>query len=224
MGNKENLVSHAYTVIFGLTADPIHKGHEQAIINGVQYLREKGFDIENFILIPVFQPNLIAGKKSPYSDFNKRYEMCELVATKLSSQLSCNIVVSNIEKRIAEKTGENNYSLNTLKELNLQNVLFMVSADHFQGRWPKFRKWFGWQEILKFSGLLINQRPGHKINKAFIDRLNDINSEVHIVEKGTSVDTSSTVIRNSFYHSEMGPYLSSEIIKYIKSNGLYLNK
>jgi len=217
-------VSYTYTVIFGLTGDPIHKGHEQAIINGVHYLRECGFEIENFILIPVFQPNLIAGKKLPLASFDERIEMCKMVTKRLSAQLDCKMVVSEIEKQMAQNKCERSYSLNTIKQLDLPNSLFMVSADHFQGRWPKFRKWFGWQEILKYSGLLINQRPGHKINNAFIDQLKNINPEIYIVEKGTSVDTSSTNIRTNFYSSDMVPYLSCDIIEYIKRNDLYLNK
>ena len=211
-----------HTIIFGLTADPIHLGHEQAIINGIQYLQGLNITIKEFILIPVYQPNLIAGKKGPVASFDQRLNMCQLVATRLSKQLKCNIVVSDVEKRIANSTGQNNYSLNTIKHLDKENCLFMVSADHFHGRWPKFRKWFGYKEILKHSGLLINQRPGNKINKNFINQLKAINPNIYLVEDLKSVNTSSTKIRASFKNTDMSSHLSQDIIDYINDEGLYL--
>ena len=35
----------SYSIIFGLTADPIHLGHEQAVINGVDFIKSSGFEI-----------------------------------------------------------------------------------------------------------------------------------------------------------------------------------
>ena len=215
-----------HTIIFGLTADPIHLGHEQAMINGIQYLQGLNITIEEFILIPVYQPNLIAGKKAPKAHFKQRVKMCHIVASKLSKQLKCQMVVNEIEKDLATTTGQNNFSLNTIIHLNKENCLFMVSADHFQGRWPKFRKWYGWQEILKHSGLLINQRPGHKINKNFIKQLREFNPNIYLVENLKSVNTSSTEIRTSLYSAKnnkvnLNSYLSEDIVRYISEQGLY---
>jgi len=211
-----------YSIIFGLTADPIHLGHEQAIINGIQYLQGLNIAIDEFILIPVYQPNLISGKKGPVASFEQRFNMCQLVAKRLSTITHGSIVVSDIEKLIANETGEKNYSLNTIKHLNKENSLFMVSADHFQGRWPKFRKWFGWKDILNHSGLLINQRPGNKINKRFIEELRGINPNVYLVEEQKSIDTSSSYIRANLYKSDMSNHLSQDILKFIKDESLYL--
>lgn len=214
-------MQHTYSIIFGLTADPIHKGHEQAIINGVEYLRNQGFVVDRFLLIPVYFPNLIGDKQKPVAGFAHRVAMCELVAIRLSKQLKCNISVSQIEKDIANNTGGRNYSLNTIIQLNLKNCLFMVSADHFQGRMPKFRKWFKWQEILAHTGLLINQRPGHEINQGFIRELEHINPDIFIVDSMKAVDVSSTEIRANFQYTEMAPNLSKDICRYVFINNLY---
>jgi nicotinate (nicotinamide) nucleotide adenylyltransferase len=211
----------SHTIIFGITADPIHLGHEQAIINGIQYLRNQSIMIKEFVLIPVYQPNLIADKKSPKASFYQRLEMCNIVAKRLSNKTHVSIVASDIEKHIANTTGEKNYSLNTIKHLKKQNSLFMVSADHFTGRWPKFRKWYGWNEILQHSGLLINQRPGHKINTRFIDQLRQLNSEIYVVENHKSIDTSSSYIRASFHKKNMNVHLSTDVIVYINNQNLY---
>ncbi len=241
------MIKTSFTVIFGLTADPIHLGHEQAIINGIEYCRDNGIEIEQFLLIPVFQPNLIANKKVPVASFEHRFHMCELVANRLSTRLGCDIQVSRIEKILSEKTGKKNFSYNTLRALNVGlsslrewiptsagmteceeglterngNCLFMISADHFHGRWPKFRKWYKWREILQYSGLLINQRPGNTINQSFITELRQINSNVFIVQNSDVVDVSSTEIRQGIDAEQVVGLLSLDVLGYIKNQNLY---
>jgi len=219
-GNQAGDMNKAYSVIFGLTADPIHLGYEQAIINGVEFLKQQA-SISTLLLIPVYQPNLIVDKKAPVAKFKYRVDMCEQVAKRLTKQLNCEIKVSQIEQQIVEATGQANYSLNTIKQLKLKNCLFMVSTDHFQGRWPRFRKWYKWQEILQYSGLLINQRSGHGINQSFIEQLKEYNSEIYVVENELTVDTSSTAIRNNLNKSRR--YLSTDIYKYVLKNKIYSN-
>lgn len=214
------IMAKSYSVIFGLTADPVHKGHEQAIINGTEFLRLQGFTIEQFLLVPVYQPNLIADKKIPVASFEHRLALCEIVAQRLSKQLACNIKVSCIEKDITLKTEQKNYSVNTIKQLKLNNALFMVSADHFGGRWPKFIKWYKWQELLQYSGLLINQRPGHKINQIFLEKLKLINPNILLIEKALNIDTSSSQIRTGVGVDEN---LSSDILQYVHDHQLYQN-
>ena len=208
-----------YSIIYGLTADPIHLGHEQAIINGINFLKQQGYAISTFLIIPVYQPNLIVDKKAPVANFKHRVNMCEQVTKRLTKQLNCEITVSQIEQQIVKKTGQANYSLNTIKQLKLKNPLFMVSADHFQGRWPKFRKWYKWQEILQYSGLLINQRPGHEINQSFIEQLKEYNSDIFIVENKLTVDTSSSEIRNNLNKNRQ--YLSTDIYDFLLKNEVY---
>ena len=217
-----NKPSKSYTILFGLTADPIHKGHEQAIKSSVQFLKLKAYKIKKIQLIPVCQPNLIANKKAPSANFKQRFAMCELVANRLSNDLKCLIVVNPIEKQLSETTGEKNYSLNTIKTLHLSHCLFMVSADHFQGRWPKFRKWYKWQELLQYSGLLINQRPGHRINESFIKQLKSENPDIFCIKSTKAIDISSSKIRKNRNNYFNKGFLSKDIIHYIKNEKLYI--
>ena len=246
-----------FLIIFGLTADPIHLGHEQAIINGIDYCRSNGIYIEQFLLMPVYQPNLIGNKNAPVVSYEHRFSMCEMVAERLSIQLDCVIKVSHIEKELAERTGEKNYSFNTIRALNIDassinewipafagmteeetgmteketglmdqvagmtNLLFMVSADHFGGRWPKFRKWYKWREILRYSGLLINQRSGNRINDSFIRELRQINSEVFVVQNSDVIDVSSSRIRRQLGANQAVELLAPDVLNYIKEHSLY---
>lgn len=230
-----NSLSHTTTIVFGLTADPIHLGHEQAIINGVNYCRKLGLSFNQFLLIPVFRPNLIAGKKGPVANYQQRFAMCDLVAKRLSRRLNCSIVASSIEKQFAKASTDKSYSFNTIKFIadnqknnkrvipaytGMTRLLFMVSADHFQGRWPKFRKWFKWKELLNHTGLLINQRPGHKLNLGFIEQLKQINPEIYIVDEDNSVNVSSSELRHAsiLVREEK---LSKDVFAYIIENNLY---
>lgn len=211
----------SFIIVFGLTADPIHLGHEQAIINGIHYLKAQGLAIQKFLLIPVYQPHLIANKKAPIAAYENRFTMCEMVAKRLSLKLNCTIEVSEIEKRLVKKTGQMNFSINTIKALSEDNILFMASADHFQGRWPKFRKWHQWQALLKHCGLLINQRPGHGINQRFIEQIKAINPNIFVVNSDQVVDTSSSTIRSNITEALSGDCMAQDIIEYVKLNHLY---
>ena len=230
-------LSRSYTIVFGLTADPIHLGHEQAIINGVEHCHKLGLNIGQFLLMPVYQPNLIAGKKGPVANFEQRFAMCDLVAKRLSNKLNCSIGASSIEKECAEVSGVKNYSFNTVEFLaknqkdleewipasaGITDLLFMVSADHFQGRWPKFMKWFKWKELLNHTGLLINQRPGHKINLNFVQKLKQIKPEIYIVESNSSVNVSSSELRSGT-NKVRQEKLSKDVFDYVLKNNLYLN-
>lgn len=178
--------------------------------------------------MPVYQPNLIAGKKGPVATFQQRFDMCDIVAKRLTNKLDCKVETSLVEKQFAEFSGEKSYSFNTIKymteiETKSTELLFMVSADHFQGRWPKFRKWYKWQDLLNYSGLLINQRPGHKININFISQLKKINKDIFIIEESKSVAISSSEIRTSNNVSKL-KFLSKDVEKYVLKANLYRTK
>ena len=164
-----------YTLAFGLTADPPHRGHEQVIRNSFAWAQAQGLTIARFVLIPTYQPNLIAGKKQPRTPYKHRRTMCQIMANEVSQDLNKTVEVSDIEKEIFTRTKAKSYSFDTLSALHNQHpttkVLFVVSADHFAGRWPKFRQWHRWQDLAKTHGLMIHQRPGHRINTRFVAQL-----------------------------------------------------
>ena len=212
-----------HTLVFGLTADPIHKGHEQVILNSFVYAQQHQLNIEQCLLVPTYQPNLIANKQQPQTAFRHRFNMCELVAEQIRAEYNFPVYITDLEQQLYKMTGVKSYSYDTLKATIADNKLFVLSADHFSGRWPKFRKWHKWQQLVKENGLLIHQRPGHGINASFIEQLRAINPEVYVVTGLPSIEVSSTHIRNQFKHSKnIGNKLISEsIINYVLSNNLY---
>ncbi len=212
-----------HTLVFGLTADPIHKGHEQVIINSFNYAKNQGIGIKAFLLVPTYQPNLIAGKQQPRTPFKHRLKMCELIAEEMKKQFNYPVYITDIEKTLYDLNKKKSYSHDTLKAIEEKNKLFVLSADHFAGRWPKFRKWHRWQDLVKANGLLIHQRPGHGINARFIEQLRGINPAVFVVKGLPSVDVSSTQIRNYVLtqSAEYHPLVSPVIHTFIQRHHLY---
>ena len=215
----------AYTLIFGLTADPIHLGHVQVIVNSFSFAKQHGLDIEKFLLVPTFQPNLIADKQQPRTAFEHRFNMCQLAVDEVIKQFNYPVYVSDIEKQLFEINQQKSYSYDTLNAIEAKHKLFVLSADHFAGRWPKFRKWHRWQELVKENGLLIHQRPGHSINLSFIQQLKEINADVYVVSGLPSIDVSSTQLRAELSKSSniSGQLISASVLSYLVKHKLYVN-
>lgn len=223
VSNINKISKKAYTLVFGLTADPIHKGHEQVIHNSYSFAKLNGIEIAEFLLLPTYQPNLIAQKKEPRTAFKHRFAMCEIVAEEMNRQFGYQVHVNGIEKQLFEQTGRKSYSFDTLKALDRPNQLFVLSADHFTGRWPKFRKWYCWQDLITQNGLLVHPRPGHRINQSFIEQLQTENPDIFTVEGFASVEVSSTLIRHQLANnvSPSHEHINKAILGYIEENNLY---
>ena len=215
--------NNSFYLVFGLTADPPHKGHEQVIINSHAYMKKAGLIVQQFDLIPTFEPNLIAGKRQPVADFEQRMAMCQIIADELNKTKNFNVQVNDIERFLAFATHQKSYSYQTLKAIDHPNKLFVLSADHFAGRWPKFRKWYMWESLVKENGLLIHQRPGHNINNSFIGQLQDINPHVFVAQGYPEQAVSSTQIRHSFKQENTAStdLLNPLVYAYAQSNNIY---
>lgn len=212
-----------HTLLFGLTADPIHKGHEQVILNSFEFAKTNHIEIEQVLLVPTYQAHLIANKTQPQTAFRARFEMCELVAERIRKDLDLPVYVTDIERQLYELNRVKSYSYDTLHATEVKHKLFVLSADHFSGRWPKFRKWYRWQQLVKENGLLIHQRPGHGINKSFIQQLKTINPAVHVVEGLPQIEASSTELRALLktQSTQAIKNLDDAVLAYIKTHDIY---
>lgn len=155
--------------IFGLTADPVHKGHLE-IINRLSEMYDK------IVVIPT---TIRYYKKNVQMfSFNERFNsVCECVL-KLKNH---NIIVSDIERSVSE----NWRFIDSLKVIRSMfgddnNYFVAMGSDSFQ----KFETWCDWEEILILSqGLIVFKRPGYEDNfpqnivYTYIDDINiDISS------------------------------------------------
>lgn len=208
-----------FYLVFGLTADPPHLGHEQVIINSYQFMSSQQLAVAQFDLMPTYQANLIADKKKPMASFEQRLKMCQITAADLNDRLQLNVHVNDLERSLGQQGHNKNYSFDTLSAINHPHKMFVLSADHFAGRWPKFRKWHRYEDLVFQNGLLIHQRPGHPINHNFIKKLKSINPHVYVVSGYKDVAASSTQIRNNA-KQHLG-LLNKKIHFYLAAQQLY---
>lgn len=211
------------TWVYGLTADPIHRGHEQVIKNTFGKAQELGLSTTGFILVPTYRPNLIADKSAPIATFEQRFEMCRLVTKDLSRELKTDITVSDIEQAI--HNNQPSFTYNTLNALSKHhdNLILIISSDHAHGHAPKFRQWHRWQDLINRFGLMVHERPGHPINDCFIEHLKEHNPNVYVAKNQPTIDISSSRLRNAYtYGADLSDaHINPVVDNYIKNFELY---
>lgn|SRR5690554_6080101 len=211
------------TWVYGLTADPVHRGHEQVVNNTLSKAQKLGLKTSEFILVPTYQPNLIADKNAPIATFEQRLDMCRLVAKDLSPKLKTDITVSDIEETI--HTDKPSYTYDTLDALSKDhdNLILVISSDHAHGHAPKFRQWHRWQDLINRFGLMVHERPGHPINDCFIEHLKEHNPNVYVAKNQPTIDISSSRLRNAYaYGADVSSqHINPVVDNYIKNFELY---
>lgn len=217
------LTTQNITWVFGLTADPIHRGHEQVVKNTLNIAASLDLNTNQFIFVPTYQPHLIADKSTPSADFKDRLAMCELVANELSHEMNAKITVSDIEQKIHSE--QPSYTYDTLDALSKKydNLILIMSSDHAHGHAPKFRQWHRWDDLINRFGLMIHERPGYPLNDCFVNYLKELNPNVYATKNQPSIDTSSSRIRHAYgYGAEVSEeYINPLVDRYIKRLDLY---
>lgn len=214
------------TLTFGLSADPVHNGHQQALSIAIDYIKNhRHMGLKRVMVIPVYVPNLISNKKKPAASYSERVWMCQLMAQNLREKYQIPITVSRIEKRNHLQSRKPNYSFNTLTSIAEKNIGLLISADHFSGTTPSFQQWYRWQDIIKKFHLIISQRPHYPINPLFIKQLQkQTNHPIHILNQEVLTAASSDIrkhIRKNGYTSYIKSLLDKKIYQYIKKKKLY---
>lgn len=137
--------------IYGLTADPLHKGHLEII----KYLSEH---FDKVIVVPTtvryYKKNI------QMFSFNERFE-----TVKKKCECFKNVEVDDIERNAPDSWRY----IDTLRKLSSGRI--MKSLDEYQyytvmgsDSWQNFTTWESYEEILKRSKILVFKRPGYEDN------------------------------------------------------------
>ena len=137
--------------IYGLTADPLHKGHLEII----KYLSEH---FDKVIVVPTtvryYKKNI------QMFSFNERFE-----TVKKKCECFKNVEVNDIERNAPDSWRY----IDTLRKLSSGRT--MKSLDEYQyytvmgsDSWQNFTTWESYEEILKRSKILVFKRPGYEDN------------------------------------------------------------
>ena len=137
--------------IYGLSADPLHKGHLEII----KYLSEH---FDKVIVVPTtvryYKKNI------QMFSFNERFE-----TVKRKCECFKNVEVNDIERNAPDSWRY----IDTLRKLSSGRI--MKSLDEYQyytvmgsDSWQNFTTWESYEEILKRSKILVFKRPGYEDN------------------------------------------------------------
>lgn len=196
-------------ILFGGTFDPVHKGHIFVVNECIEWLNP-----QKVIVIPA---NIPPNKKSklPKSSAQHRFNMCKLVFKNTDK-----VEISDYE---IKKCGIS-YTLETVKFYKKiypnSNIYLLMGADNLL----TFNNWNKYNEILKFSSLLVVLRKGSKLESLCDEMRELIFSGKNCVKfLGTNVPlVSSTEVRKRLSSGTLTDGLvPDDVRKYIRENELY---
>ena len=137
--------------IYGLSADPLHKGHLEII----KYLSEH---FDKVIVVPTtvryYKKNI------QMFSFNERFE-----TVKRKCECFKNVEVDDIERNAPDSWRY----IDTLRKLSSEKIVKSLDECQYytvmgSDSWQNFTTWESYEEILKRSKILVFKRPGYEDN------------------------------------------------------------
>ncbi|MEL7637104.1 MAG: nicotinamide-nucleotide amidohydrolase family protein [Anaerolineaceae bacterium] len=223
-------------LVFGTSADPLHEGHIELIVDAVQALSARGFEVAEVVLMPVFRHhNIREGVKSSLSlTYEHRFAICQLAADEIAQALAGiveKVTVSDLEREMVWQSNRPNFTAETLEALRARTntqveLAFLVGADSFSGDSPAFSQWYRWEELAKTAMLVISPRQGFNLNQDFLAGLTELGGRIVYLEEIEVSDVSSSQMRTRLEEgveptvlAEEG-YLSRKIAEYIAQHDI----
>ena len=198
-------MSKKLMLVFGTSADPLHEGHVELIVDAVNALSARGWDVTEVVLMPVFRHhNIRQGvKRSLTLTFDHRFAICQLAAIEIAKVLKGivgKVSVSDLERELVWQSNRPNFTAETLEVLRARTdeqveLAFLVGADSFSGEQPTFSQWYRWEELIKDATLVISPREGFAPNQNFISGLTQQGGRIVYLEEIEVSNISSSGIR-----------------------------
>lgn len=194
----------AYHLVLGLSADPVHIGHVQMVVQGVRALRARAVDVASVLLIPVYRRNPVGVAKTRLPDtFPQRLTMCRLVALEMSRALDAPpgfVRASGIEAELARGRTQPNLTVETLRMLKLRlaprtGLLFLVSSELVSGPSPELAHWHRPDRLLRLARLVVCPRPGYPLRGSFFRAAAQPRSSVIVLPEVRTAAVASTDLR-----------------------------
>lgn len=188
------------TGVFCGSFDPIHTGHAMIANYAGQYC---GLDEVWLMPSPL---NPLKREHPPVAD-RLRLEMCRIVAGKCTG-----VRASDFEFGLPLPT----YTYRTLCRLREtwpdRDFVLLIGSDN----WLVFDRWRDYDKIIGEFGILIYPRPGYEIDRGILPE------SVRLLEDAPQALISSTFVREGLRRKKnMNFFLDSEVLEFIKKQGLY---
>jgi len=199
-------------LIFGTSADPLHRGHTQLVIDAVKALHSRDLKVARVMILPVFRHhNIQEGvKRSLPLTFEHRFDICQLAAEEIYQGLQGlvdQVEVSDLERELVSQNNRPNFTSETMEVLRQRSdpsydLGFLIGSDSFTGENPSFGHWFHWQELIKDTALVISPRQGFQPNLEYIAQLGKLGARVVYLDELKVTDISSREIRDRLEKGE----------------------
>jgi len=205
--------------IMGGTFDPIHLGHIETAKETAKWL-----NVDQLILLPAHIP---PHKESTTASPLQREEMVKIVCQQQA--------LFHFDSREL-KRDTSSYTVNSLQEIKQEQpeskIFFIIGMDSLLN----FTSWHQWQTIISLCHLVVNIRPGYRLNqfntttqellnKHQINNLHDIIKQDAggiIFHKNQSFDISSSEIRQQLYDGNLKENtITNAVHQYIIQEKLY---
>jgi nicotinate (nicotinamide) nucleotide adenylyltransferase len=226
-----------YSIVYGLSADPVHQMHVDLVIEAAGKLRGRGFRIARIVIVPVYRRNP-AGEKQKgalAASYEDRFAMCELAATEISHGLGepeAFVKVSRIDQRLAQSTKNPNYTVETLQALQSEESpgtkwVLLLGSDLVSGGEPELRYWRQPEKLVQLATIAIYPRPGYPSNARFLQDLERKGACIVQLEEVSQSKASASQIRRRLKDGHDPLALNQEgllpepVALFIKERGLY---
>lgn len=226
-----------HVLVFGLSADPIHRGHVDLVVEATKKLNDLGFEMDRVLIIPVYRRNPTGSK--PKDDlgatFAHRLAMCQLAADEVSGwvgELGASVEVSAIEQELARRTGTPNYTVETLQALQAKETpgtgwILLLGSDLLSGDDPELGDWRQPEKLVRLAAIALYPRPGYRSNPAFLREMERKGACFIHLDGVALTDIEARQIRRRLA-AGVDPLdlsreglLSGPVASYIKEHGLY---
>ncbi len=195
---------------FGGTFDPPHNGHLEL----ARHILRQG-KTDRILFVPAYDPPHKLDQK--ISSFEDRYAMLELLVAD-----EPDLMVSDVERCAALKPS---YSFKILKLLEKKfpddTLQLLIGGDSLE----TLHTWYKAKELVAQYEIICYPRKGYEIKRENLLKhwtSKEIDILLRTVLQMPFFDISSTSIRNNITDKIITKNIKKEILKYIRSKGLYL--
>lgn len=199
-------------LIFGSSADPIHSGHTAMLESCVRAMYERGIDLQQVLLIPVYRRNPVDApqKNDLPSTFEMRFQLCQLTVEVIRERLRdlpIKVETSRLEQALGKSSLRPNYTIETLEALEINygpkaRFFLLIGSDAFSGESPSFQKWYRMQDVIASASLVICPRRGYLPNQIFLQELKQQGARVIYLDEIYLPEISSSEIRQRIVSGE----------------------
>jgi len=230
------MTNNKIKVVFGTSADPIHEGHVELLVDAAHALTARGYQIAEIVLMPVYRHHSVTDsvKRSLPLSYDDRFALCQLAATEIEDKLKGvveKISVSNLEKELVWQSSRPNFTAETMETMRNQTeagteLAFLIGADSFSGEHPSFSQWYRWQELIQNVILVLSPREGYPPNRKFVESLREQCGKIVYLDEIKVLDISSAQIRKRLEAGEAPErlvregFLSKDVADYIIKHDL----